>query len=669
MPGAYTHLYVADVIVARLQAGKLQGDGTFELSLDPISSGDQPFKISFDGKLADIIQRNSSSFRAGAVSPDFFPDVFTGILISHQPHHRHKTMAEFMSSFANSVDLGDEAQIAYWLGWFSHICTDVFGHHWVGMESDGDFETWISTDPSVIRKHLGTETVWDGWLRSLHGNPDLSFNRTLIIQSMLTDGVSLCDEHYNDTANQPIQTLILANKLKRWHKEREESTERFKSRLPDSGFLDTLRQLCPVCATTGAISQTLKGPCDLCSAVGSISQTIQDNCPQCKAVGTISQTLKENCPQCKAAGSLRKEIRGCKLCKGSGKIDDPVCGGSGKIKKKVLGVKISVPCPTCLGAGGIPCPHNAGDIVLKVVQETCPSCHGAKLIDKVQNVTCPTCNGAKLVNATKSITCPKCFGTTLMDIIQAAPCPVCVSGSSLAPLTLICDRLIGYHRRSQERCYQLVESYVEAHEKVAYCILEDRLSEIPSCYEDFLSKVAEFTIIQLSFAEIIAPELVALDAKVRELIEKVLEELKKEFIPPWLIEIKQDFISKLIDEVANLLNLKLSQSEADHVLQTVETDPPEGFPPLANAINLFLLSLNGSTLTKDGLVKLTEILNGTDQKKVANIDIRCQPFNTKPYCDLGFAWNTYFYDFLDGQVSYDHCKAQRRGSITVMHSV
>lgn len=132
MPGAYTHLYIADVIVDRLQSGQLQGDGTVELSLDPIISGDQPFKVSFDARLADILQRNSSSFRAGAVSPDFFPDVFTGIVISHQPFRRSKTIAEFMSSFANSVALGNEAQIAYWLGWFLHICTDVFGHHWVG---------------------------------------------------------------------------------------------------------------------------------------------------------------------------------------------------------------------------------------------------------------------------------------------------------------------------------------------------------------------------------------------------------------------------------------------------------------------------------------------------------------------------------------------------------
>jgi Zinc dependent phospholipase C len=660
MPGAYTHLYVADVIVDRLKAGQLQGDGTFELSLDPIDNNDQPYKISFDGKLADVIQRNSSSFRAGAVSPDFFPDVFTGIMISHQPDRRSKTMAEFMSSFANSVELGDEAQIAYWLGWFSHICTDVFGHHWVGMEANGDFETWVSTDPSVIRKHLGTETVWDGWLRSLHGNPDLSFNRSLIIQSMLTDGVSLCDEHYDDTANQPIQTLILVNKLKRWHREREESTERFKSRLPDSGFLDTLRQLCPVCAATGAISQTLKGPCDLCSAVGKISQTIQANCPECLAVGTIRQTLKVNCPQCGAAGSIRKEIRGCKLCKGSGKIDDPVCGGSGKIKKKVFGVKVSVPCPTCLGAGGIPCPHNAGDIVLKAVQETCPRCGGKKLVDEFQDITCLTCSGAKLVNVTTPITCPKCFGSTLMDIIEPAPCPVCVSGASLAPLTLICDRLIRYHRRRQEQCQQLVESYVDTHEQVARCLLEDRMNEIPGCYEGFFDEVDEFIQTQLSFTDLIAPELVALEEKVRELIEKILEELKNEFTPPWLIELKRDLIGKLVDEVATSLNLKLSDSETEHVLQVVQTDPPEGFPPLANAINLFLLSLNGSTLTKDGLVKMTDILNGTDQDKVANIDIRCQPFNTKPYCDLGFSWNTYFYDFLDGQASYTHCDKKPR---------
>jgi len=98
MPGAYTHLYVADVIVDRLKAGQLQGDGTFELSLAPIDNSDQPYKISFDGKLADVIQRNSSSFRAGAVSPDFFPDVFTGIVISHQPYRRSSSWCKDFST-------------------------------------------------------------------------------------------------------------------------------------------------------------------------------------------------------------------------------------------------------------------------------------------------------------------------------------------------------------------------------------------------------------------------------------------------------------------------------------------------------------------------------------------------------------------------------------------
>ncbi|MCA6624244.1 MAG: zinc dependent phospholipase C family protein [Pseudanabaena sp. M165S2SP1A06QC] len=656
MPGAYTHLFIADVIVDRLGNGRSQDDGTFEININPINNTDQPFQVLFDSKLADIIQRNPSSFRAGAVSPDFFPDVFTGIMISHQPHRRNKTMAEFMSSFADSVDLNDESQIAYWLGWFSHICTDVFGHHWVGMEANGDFETWISTAPSVIRKHLGTETVWDTWLRSLHGNPDLSFNRSLIIHAMLTDGIPLCDEHYNDEANQPIQTMILVNKLKQWHKEREKATERFRSSLPDPSFTDTLKQLCPVCATTGILSQTLKGPCDLCNAIGSISQAVQENCPQCNAVGFISQTFQENCPTCGAAGILRREIRGCILCKGSDKINDPVCGGSGKISKKIRFIgNISIPCPTCLGIGSIPCPHNAGDIVLRVLEETCPTCAGARLVTKLQDVTCPTCNGAKLLNAIKSVTCPRCSGSTLIDIIESIPCPVCVSGSTLTPLSLICDRLIEYHLRRQDNCQKLIESYLEAHEQVARCILENRMSEIPNSYEGFFDQVDEFIQTQLSFTDLVAPELVALEGKVRELVEKVLEELKNEFTPPWLIEFKRNLISELVDEVATSLNLKLSPAEEAHVLNTVQAFSPDGFPPLANAIKFFLISLNGATLTKDGLVEITNILNGTDQEKVANIDIRCQPFNTKLYCDLTFSWNKYFHDFLDGQVSYDHC--------------
>jgi len=693
MPGSYTHLYIADLIIERLKSGQAQSDGSTKLDLNPIDGSSQPYPIIFDSKLADILQRNAESFRAGAVSPDFFPDVFTGIIISHQPEHRNKVIADFMSSFANSIELNEEAQIAYWLGWFSHICTDIFGHHWLGMVVGDDFETWVSTSPDVIRKHLGTETVWDEWLRSLHGNPKVSFNRSLIIRSMLKEESTLCREYYNEPAYQPIHAMILVNKLQHWHKEREEATSTFKARLPKQEFLDELKQLCPVCAATGILKQ--QGPCNVCSAVGTISQTIQQNdpaCggvgtisqtiqqndPACGGVGTISQTIKKNCPVCKASGAINEDIRGCKLCKGSGKINDPVCGGSGKRKKKVLGVSVSVPCPACLGSGGIPCPHNAGQIVLKVIKKTCPNCGGAKLIDEINQVTCPSCLGAKVINVVQQVVCPICLGAKVIDVVQQVvcpnclgntlidifnPCPICVSGAALTPLPLICDRLIGYHRRRQEQCQRLVETYVEAHEKVAICLVEGRPSDIPSCYETFLDTLEEFVGSQLSFTDLIAPELVSLEEKLRELVEKTVEELKQEFIPPELIELKRELIQKAVDEVSKPLNIPLSPEEKKHIFEDIiQSYPPDGFPPLVNAVSFFLLALDGSTVTEAGLVGMTAILNGseTPEQKVNNIDKRCQPFNTKLYLDSGFAWNTYFYDFLDGDASYSHCGETRR---------
>jgi hypothetical protein len=86
------------------------------------------------------------------------------------------------------------------------------------------------------------------------------------------------------------------------------------------------------------------------------------------------------------------------------------------------------------------------------------------------------------------------------------------------------------------------------------------------------------------------------------------------------------------------------------------------FPPLANAVSFFLLALDGSTMTEVGLVGITAILNGSDtpKRKVDNIDKRCQPFNTRLYLDSEFAWNTYFYDFVDGDASYSHCGETRR---------
>jgi Zinc dependent phospholipase C len=595
MPGAGTHIFIANEILSRLNSAQCTNDGTFKIELEPINGSGQKLPVILKNELVAILARNPDSFRAGAISPDFFPDVFFGITLSHQPYLQQKTLVDYIANFTKSVDFGNEKQVAYMFGWLTHLCADVFGHHWVGMETKGDFETWVetaTTNPDVIRKHIGIEMLWD---KTLPASPkDLAFERSLIQSAMLTEGMPLCDQYYNYKDYQPLHAIIKTIHLGRWHGEQAQKITQFRDRLRenDPSTIDFLKRLCPLCRGTEKIREEIRG-----------------------------------CPLCRGTGKIREEIRGCPLCRGTGKIADPFCGGSKKVSQKVripfthLYRTITVTCPVCLGIGEIPCPHDAGEVVLDVIEKTCP--HDA--------------------------------GEVVLDVIEKT-CPICTFGAAIQPLRLICDRLITYHQHRQKHTQRIVDSYLNAHEQVADCILNDKLGDILKCYEPFWDEVQTFVITQGSFIEFVTPELQTLEEQMVKLVEAALENFKEMVIPDFIEEIKDAIVKTMAEKVAKLFNLTLTEPEENYYRNIFNQYEPQAFPPLANAIQLYLLSLNQVSPTASGLQQAVSILGS-----VNNIDKRCQPFLTKPFKDSlenEFPWTQYFYDFLDGNSSFDYCEQQ-----------
>jgi hypothetical protein len=185
MPAAYTHLYVTKRILDAIQSGTRE-DGKLTVELFGVDPEVKTVQIT--DSMAELLTEHASAFRAGALGPDFFPDVIDGIKVSHQPDLKQRTLDDFHQVMAESLDAPDDYQLAFCFGWLTHVCADVFGHHWVCLESGGDFKTWTGTAPSIIRLHLGIEKLWDSELRT-HEDPapedfslDVNFTRELTLE-------------------------------------------------------------------------------------------------------------------------------------------------------------------------------------------------------------------------------------------------------------------------------------------------------------------------------------------------------------------------------------------------------------------------------------------------------------------------------------------------------
>ena len=235
MPAAYTHLFIAECILKRIRERIAGLEGSI-VTLPSIDGSNQSQEILISNHLAELLSSNADSFRAGAIGPDFFPDVLVGITVSHQPDRRSKNLLDYCKEFAASVNFSKPAEVAFAFGWLTHLCADVFGHHWVNMESGGDFETWLDTDKEVIRKHLGIEVLWDSIL------PDVpktfAVPAEFIRRIMLTDSAPLCNAFYDRPEHAELWALIQLVRLSDWHGRQALSVADFRDRLSGSSGAD-----------------------------------------------------------------------------------------------------------------------------------------------------------------------------------------------------------------------------------------------------------------------------------------------------------------------------------------------------------------------------------------------------------------------------------------------
>lgn len=322
MPAALTHNYLAHTIINQLNTAAA---GTLTLTAFDGSGAQRPVQI--NQRLAQILQNNVEYFRSGMMAPDFYPDVFWGITISHQTDKKGATLTDYLRAFAQSVNFNDEKEVAFIFGWLAHLCADVFGHHLMTAMANGPFLSWFDLsleNKEIVRKHIGIEKFWDKQLLLSPGfSTTFSVPLPLLRRALVTESAPLCQQ-FNDDPNYPgLYSLIRLVRLEGWHRTQAEAIARYKG--------EGLRHHCPVCHATGQIVQT-----------------IEQTCPHCQGVGLIK--------------SLH-----CPLCNDTGTIPGP------------------------FGIGAIPCPHRVGEVILDVIQDTCPVCLGAKLIAQVNTVACPIC--------------------------------------------------------------------------------------------------------------------------------------------------------------------------------------------------------------------------------------------------------------------------------------
>ena len=162
---ALSHVYVANAMINDVIAhnGKVQ-IGNLGL-----------FDIRPEFKVALLNAANHPFVRAGAVGPDAFPSLLTG---QTQAHAFTDKWLAYIDSRMHTTDLRKVALNktlselnAFFIGYLSHICADIWTHDWVNSYSGGPWPEFskISTTQGIrnISIHLSIETIMDDNVKSV----------------------------------------------------------------------------------------------------------------------------------------------------------------------------------------------------------------------------------------------------------------------------------------------------------------------------------------------------------------------------------------------------------------------------------------------------------------------------------------------------------------------
>ena len=122
-----THIYMANMILKEIKntgAVSIESFGKYKLPSDIISA----------------ITKYPKAIRAGAVGPDFFPDMIVGqtvIHLSDSGKWLDRMEAELLSMSPN--DPVRKEAYAFYLGFHMHYAGDMYGHDYVNGWAKGSF--------------------------------------------------------------------------------------------------------------------------------------------------------------------------------------------------------------------------------------------------------------------------------------------------------------------------------------------------------------------------------------------------------------------------------------------------------------------------------------------------------------------------------------------------
>ncbi|BDC92444.1 zinc dependent phospholipase C family protein [Treponema bryantii] len=138
-----------------------------------VTIGDTDYAV--PKKICEVIKMYPDYFRAGAVGPDFFPDLIIGQMDIH-PKNSNKFL-ELMYNELTTMPQGESYNqaFAFYLGFSIHYAGDMFSHYYINKYAGGyfpnfnevfdikNFPTIITySDPlSVILKHITIESYLD----------------------------------------------------------------------------------------------------------------------------------------------------------------------------------------------------------------------------------------------------------------------------------------------------------------------------------------------------------------------------------------------------------------------------------------------------------------------------------------------------------------------------
>lgn len=226
-----THIYMANMILKEIKE-------TEAVSIDGLR------KYTVPSDVISAITNHPEAFRAGAVGPDFFPDMIVGQTAIH-PSDSGKwlnRMEKELLSMSHD-DKEWEESYAFYLGFHMHYCGDMYGHDYVNDWAKGSFPDMTEAIKNVelakiAMRHILVESYMD---EKVPASEDLTLSAPIdfVFRCFANDEavelypdsntnvlrymVDLKKNLHKNTQNQTIRTLDLFNYFPSWEKDVNEA--------------------------------------------------------------------------------------------------------------------------------------------------------------------------------------------------------------------------------------------------------------------------------------------------------------------------------------------------------------------------------------------------------------------------------------------------------------